>query len=227
MAKTSGTIRKPVSNGRRLFQVKNFAKGDMANITEKDMDSINAVFSRAFANAGIKPDTEEIYLSRSGSISLTDRKNLEFGISYDGQDKSMTHDIFIIHNAKLRGVGLSREIYKTLLPIYDKIGLKTIRVHAGDNNGGYTWARFGFVASRGEAIGAIGRISDANLQDKADRILERFYKTHSHDTKFPMHLIADQSWGRAALSGTKWRGEIDLSNSSQRKRYVDYINGRI
>ena len=199
----------------------------MAKITDQDLDTLNAIFSRAFAKAGVTPDTEEIYVSRSGSMSLTDRKNLEFTISYDNRDNSMMHDLFLIHNEEMRGSGTAKEVYKALLPVYDKIGVKTIRVHAGDNNGGYTWARFGFVASKGEASSAVGKIKDANLQEKADGILTRFYGTHSDTTKFPMHLIADQSWGRAALSGTKWRGEIDLTNPTQRQRYEDYIKGKI
>lgn len=207
---------------KRLFEVKNYNRAELRSITTEDLDLLNGIFSDAYLKAGVEPDSERIEINSVG-LHLIDRKNLEFIVEYDPTDDSMKHDLFLIHNEEMRGKGLSKKVYGALLPIYEKLGIKKIRIHAGDENGGYTWARYGFRASRGEASSVIGRIKDDVLAEKAEAIFDEFYSSHPYSTKFPMHLISDKPWGKDALKGSKWFGELDLSDKEQKNRYVSYI----
>lgn len=214
-----------------VCEIKNRAKDGtpFSAITKEDLEEFSQVVSDAYKKAGVElfeDEKVEIYIDRRGEgLYINDKRNLEFDIQFDAETKAMKIDLFIIDNEEMRGLGLSKSMFDALLPTYDKLGVEKIIVHAGDKNGGYTWARYGFRAKYREASSAINLIEDKTLQQKAESIFEKFYETHEKSELFPMNMIAEKEWGRKALSGTKWWGEIDMLDATQRKNYVDYIRG--
>lgn len=209
----------------KMFEVRNFARKTSAfkDIDDRQLKQFNEVLSSAYKCAGIQLDCPIEISVKSDSLNVIDRENFEFILNYRAEEKTIQHELFIIDNESMKGLGLSKDVYRSLYPVYEKLGAEKIIIHAGDKNGGYTWARYGFRAKYGEANSAIGRIRDDELYEKAQKILDDFYESHEKTELFPMHLIADQPWGKQALCGTKWWGEIDLTDAAQKSWYEKYI----
>ena len=212
-----------------IFEFKNRAKkgSPLYGFTEKDFGGFIESLRKAFAKADMDDEFPyTIEINRGGDrLFFKETGHIEFAIEFSDKGKTVKHELFIIDNENLKNKGLSKALYKSLMPIYDKIGVEEIKIHAGDKNGGYTWSRYGFRVSSSEAQSVIDRISNPEYRKEAQAIYDSFYRKHYEEVKFPMQLLGDKPWGREALSGTKWYGSIDLTDEPQRKRYERYING--
>lgn len=130
------------------------------------------------------------------------------------------HDHFEI-DKQIQGKGLSKKLFRLLYKQYQQMGVKRMDVFANINIGGYTWARYGFMAiNKNEAKNAI-----QNHRKEAHDFIEDYYNKNNlpATAPFPMRLISEQPWGGNALMGGFWEGFIDLTNQSQREVFENYI----
>lgn len=130
------------------------------------------------------------------------------------------HDLFEI-DEQIQGKGLSKKLFRLLYKQYQRMGVKRLDVFANINIGGYTWARYGFMAiDKNGAMNAIIR-----HRKEAHDFIEDYYNKNNlpATAPFPMRLISEQPWGREALIGGFWEGFIDLTDQSQREVFENYI----
>ena len=199
-------------------------RGDF--LTDEEAKLLNVQIAKALHKVGINirgDDRGSSYLSVSKTgVSLHIPGHFSLSRNFNFDDKTMYHVFFEIEDEGARGKGASKEIHRALVPIYERLGVKKIRVDASLDNGGYTWAKYGFRVTRHEAEGyAKWRIRSHEAD--AQRIVADYFEKNPHATKFPMNLLARQPWGKEAMSKTHWEGTLDLTDPEQKRDFYDYI----
>ena len=89
-------------------------------------------------------------------------------------------------------------------------------------NGGYTWAKYGFRMQKDSAF-KYAQNEIKSHRDEAQRIVSDYFKKNPTSHRFPMYMLARQPWGREAMAGTSWLGTINLSNPVERRDFYDYV----
>lgn len=151
----------------------------------------------------------------------------------DGTIKTVSHDLLML-NSDLQGGGLTKNLFKQLYKQYQSASLQQIEVHANIDIGGYAWGKYGFSAIRKLDVDYIleGAERLAKRGDLTKLELDHFkglYKNHykvKDAGPFPMHDIAQTSYGKKVLLGSDWYGTIDLKNNAQRQIFEDYLLGK-
>lgn len=128
------------------------------------------------------------------------------------------HSLFEVESG-FQGKGFSKAVLRSFYEQYRALGVTQIHVHTNIDVGGYTWARYGFQAKSYDDVHfAINWSSLTDTQTKhISGLIDDWYKTHSHNSPFPIKKIADLTYGRKALLGRDWNGVIDLRDRSQRE----------
>lgn len=70
-------------------------------------------------------------------------KSYKISRDFDPVNKSVYHD-FLSLSANAQGAGTVKQVFRESLPLYDKMGMKTVDVFANIDGGGYAWGRYGF-----------------------------------------------------------------------------------
>lgn len=70
-------------------------------------------------------------------------KSYKISRDFDQVNKSVYHD-FLSLSASAQGAGTVKQVFRESLPLYDKMGMKTVGVFANIDGGGYAWGRYGF-----------------------------------------------------------------------------------
>ncbi|MCD8208338.1 MAG: hypothetical protein LUD72_10410, partial [Bacteroidales bacterium] len=201
-----------------------------------------------FDFAGVKEDITK--LAKLYGIDITDcRIDIEssnrFNVVYSGKgfllersfytDAKDDYKLKVTHKyltlaTEYQGKGISKGVIRSLYGRYVDMGVEEINVCANIDVGGYTWARYGFSASRteiAELISSTNRLSDSARQNTLD-FIKNYYDSHNlgNDDPFPMNKLVDY-WGRdeakRILAGTNWHGKIDLTDDEQRKIFEEYM----
>lgn len=91
-----------------------------------------------------------IYNPEYGQLSFTALHTKVHGVDveevtrrFDLRGKSVDHTFFKVPRDQ-QGGGVAKRLFKECVPMYRKLGLEKITVHANIDAGGYAWARFGF-----------------------------------------------------------------------------------
>lgn len=235
MAKQSGGIRSNASKGGNIVSIidRSNITSDMpmSRLSEKDKELFAKNVSNIISKGGIDPKGVRLIFERSGFVirdRFTEKFYVERNFSKDG--KEVYHNWFRIYDEKLQGQGLAKKIINASMPIYEKLGVEKISVHAALKNGGYTWAKMGFHATnRIEAQDAVNQITNYESRIAAQRALHNFYFNadgsirHSSTTPFPMAKLANNPKVGKALVGTNWLGSIDLTNPNKARYFKNYI----
>ena len=196
------------------------AQTEIEKITDAEFEELNAQITKILKDANVSLDNAQIVVSDITNSFTIKSKGIDIERSvYPG--KEMHHSWFKIGDKNARGKNVSKAIHRALIPLYEKMGIKKITVHAALENGGYTWAQYGFRVERYETSWVIAQMSE-KYSSRAQEIVNNFYETHPTSDKFPMYLISRKEWGKAALSGLNWEGDIDLTDPVQRKDFYDY-----
>ncbi len=139
------------------------------------------------------------------------------------------HSLFEI-GKKYQGGGISKEVFRIFYKQYQRIGVRYINVEANIDVGGYTWARYGFMAvDKDAALNAwAGVHCDPLLVKRAEEFIEEWYKKNAlpPSEPFPMRLLTEGEWqglGKQLLCGTDWEGKIDLRDPTQRRIFEEYL----
>ncbi len=171
-----------------------------------------------------KPNSNRLSISIKGGDVTIER---DFG--YDNRGLFAHHALFTIPE-ELQGRGTSKAVLGAFLKQYEKIGVKTIKVYANIDVGGYTWGRYGFTADFNE-VGSIiknarGKISE-DIEKQAQTIFDDFYTRNSSKVRFPMRILTEQPWGKDLLLSSAWDGEIDLTDKNAVDLFKRYVSTRI
>ena len=59
-------------------------------------------------------------------------------------DLEAYHSSFFIHHKDDQGKGIGKELFRNMIPFYDKIGVKKVTVFADGDGGYYAWMKYGF-----------------------------------------------------------------------------------
>jgi hypothetical protein len=127
-----------------------------------------------------------------------------------------------------RNKGLIKPVFRESLQQYVNMKANRILVHAGLSGGGYTWARFGFVAVNKKEVESILHKAKSKLNIKEFEVVKKiyniYYTNNPNGDSFPIDLWASLDYMKPILMGSDWHGVIDLNNKNQFRNFVDYVS---
>ncbi len=236
MAKTSGGTRALYpGKGQSVTTASTTASGNkpvsLSYMAAKD-SPMGKVGKEAFAR--LSDDVTKILsdanISTSGvSVNVLDSslyiqsKDIQITREFSENTGVMEHAYFEITDPNARGKGVSKAIHRALMPIYEKLGVKRLDVYAALDNGGYTWAQYGFRITRFSVPHLIDYQMHEKYQPQARALVKDYFEAHPDAKFFPMRIMSSQPWGKEALTGTSWYGYLDFTDSEQKKDFTDYI----
>lgn len=190
-----------------------------------DFIGVQKQINGVLAKHNIKPDNWETSIGKDlfdiycGGEGLTLWRT--FANTNDGLE--VRHQLFKLAE-EYQNKGISKEVFRIFYQQYKNMGVRTISVHANIDVGGYTWARYGFMAvDKDEALKAVSYCD--KYWKTASEFIDTYYKKHSlpASAPFPMRLLTEQSWGKEVLLGTDWAGKIDLFDQESVKIFEHYL----
>jgi hypothetical protein len=147
-------------------------------------------------------------------------------VFWQGDELFVKH-VYCLVPLPYQGKGLIKPIFQASLQQYVNLGIRKVVVHAGLGGGGYTWARYGFVAVDRNEVQTI--LDDAykklsvNEIVSVERIFSKYYNEHPAGVHFPMILWASLPGMKEVLRGADWNGELDLHNPEQFRNFSNYV----
>jgi len=149
--------------------------------------------------------------------------------SFNLEDGSVYHGYFSMDDS-LQGHGLAKQMFTNLFDVYDHLGMKTVGVSASLSNGGYAWARFGFIPNSSDwssvannALHRAERDSDLTPDIKAQvRLIAGMTNPKAIWLLAGLKDANGKSVGAKLLRGQDWHGKIDLNNPEQYAVVRDY-----
>lgn len=129
--------------------------------------------------------------------------------------------------AELRGGGHARRMMRASLQSYDSMNVDRIEVDAGQSDGGYVWAKAGFVAADPRSVRQTLTRLSSGLEASAFAAVQSVVLKNSDEDL--MRDLADLSvpmcprLGSDLLRGSNWLGFVDLSNPSHRSRLAEAL----
>lgn len=216
---------------KRGFNIDNITKAEYRDIVkglnlEQFDDDLNKIAERY----GINLNTKYISLKRDYlKIHIIGDNDFALKRTFN-KNGLVEHNLFEVP-VHLQGQGISRDVFRALYKQYKKAGVKTIEVFANLEVGGYTWGRYGFCASVGDAELLVKRGLRKNLinqteYDNAMSVITKYRQRNKTASKFPMNLLAEKKYGKQLLLGSDWEGTLDLTNKKQRSIFEDYLSNR-
>jgi hypothetical protein len=166
----------------------------------------------------------------------------EHGASIGEIDRSLSHDTGVAQHGGFRlngtrGVETAKHVLRQNIAYYRQLGLSRVEMYAGLDRGGYAWAKYGFAPTRDwwDALRPMlrDRISVPALNiATADRqaILNLLENGDPRtvwdiaDSRMPVSVVSGTlPLGKLLLSGTSWKGSLDLNDASALRRFHAYF----
>lgn len=143
--------------------------------------------------------------------------------SFELKDGYVSNEYFKLA-PEYQSKGIAKKVLKEQIGAYRVAGskVKRVEVMASLENGGYTWAKFGFQPTARAHVGVV-----ANARSKAESRTEHKL-VDALEKKGPkgMGSFAESEFGKMILPGTSWWGSLDLKSASQMKRFDAYTAGK-
>ena len=138
---------------------------------------------------------------------------------------TVIHQLLDLGDLKNRGLGA--EVTRDALRLYRELGVSNIVLKASMTEGGYVWARYGFVPSQSAWDKVRGQIRERLAEMDLDGALRQEITSHLDD-KNPRAIwrVADSVLGKELLLGRSWDGEMDLGDQVSVRRTRDYLRRR-
>jgi 8-oxo-dGTP pyrophosphatase MutT (NUDIX family) len=208
-------------------------------LAERDLTGEDFVKGMLPVGAVGKP---EIQMMHSGGVSV--RASLDGGGSIERQinldTKSVYHAYF--RAGRNTGSGLGKEILRSQVALYEKLGIQQVKVSANIDVGGYAWAKYGFVQTRDEWTGITRRVLTSRLasfernptyrdrdgvqQTMTPQDISGLRKLIASDDPRALWAVADSRHGKRMLLDTNWHGTLDLRNDETMRRFRAYVAPR-
>lgn len=198
------------------FDMDEFIKDLTVSLNKRGVDIENISLNSPWNNAiSIEIEAKGMSMTRT------------FTLAKDGL-REVAHDFFKL-SSRYQSGGLSKELFGHLHKQYLKSNMSRVKVHANIDVGGYTWGRYGFaVESRYQAERFLqGAVNNAALRNEGQKAIIAWYKKNPDSAPFPMNLFADIPGFKQWMLGTDWKGTLHLKNPLMRKRFEDYLLGKI
>jgi hypothetical protein len=176
---------------------------------DPDVMSLYMTTIQKFSIAG---EEESIQISRR---FVFNPKRGEAGI------KSVEHALFEISSG-LQGRGLSKKLMADSMSMYEKMGVDEIHLHAALSQGGYVWAKYGFVPSETEWKALASQLKMRAFSLHGGNIPEGLKSILQSDDARSIWALSDHPDGKALLQGTDWMGKLLLKNKEAMARYNAY-----
>ena len=202
---------------------------EISRLSDADLERLNVAVTKILKDAGVSLENAKFTVSdiTNSFIFSSDGINLARDVYPNGE---MHHAYFKIIDKDSRGKGVSKAIHRELIPLYEQMGIKKISVDAGLENGGHTWAQYGFHVSKNQADWLAEELPIGSIKQRAITIIDNYYYTHDKNSKFPMYLLSSDGvingkarGKKSALAGKTWSGTIDLTDPAQKKYFYDYV----
>lgn len=174
-------------------------------------------------------------------------KSYKISRDFDQDNKSVYHD-FLSLSANAQGAGTVKQVFRESLPLYDKMGMKSIDVFANIDGGGYAWGRYGFDQKGTEFKSAAvkglneltNKLGNRKLSTEAwaehAAVSELLSGPLGKEPRLPRvftslktpHLDAAMGGSgiKAMLKNQNWHGTLSLTDKEQRAHLNDYIKKR-
>lgn len=181
-------------------------------------------------------------------------KSYRISRDFDPVNKSVYHD-FLSLSANAQGAGTVKQVFRESLPLYDKMGMKTVDVFANIDGGGYAWGRYGFdqqgtefknAATKGlkgltDKLGnrklsteawaehaAVAEVLSGSLgkEPSLPRVVTSLKTPHLDKELADYHGAKSGSFLKTILNTQSWHGTLSLVDKEQRAHLNDYIKKR-
>ena len=222
----------------------NAVKAWMLVLPKVDPNKLEKAFGKgcrisSITNFGFDPENTE------NEVSLTIHNNdfvaeRTFERTSSGS-LSVKHDIFEVHENS-QGKGIAKEFLKNCMEIYKHLGVKSIKLGANIDVGGYAWAKYGWSPSLKSWSKLSSRITNILHELYKNKLIDRETFLHTWDivaSDDPKSVwkIADLtipvqkdgktiSLGKYLLMDSLWWGELKLDDEDGMKRFNTYVNGK-
>ncbi len=212
-------------------------------------------FKQIVTNAGVHNfDVRDISISFSGDnmqiIYNNNGIDMQRNFSKNSDGTMHVYHAKFILSPRWQNNDFMKRVFSSAYEQYRNIGIRTIRVGANCNVGGYAWAKAGFRVEKDNAekwarnmqntVGGNREIGPDKVTkvlqnytvtqadaDQAKAAVVQWYNTHPANSRFPLKYIASISEGKAGkaiLLGHSWEGHLDFSDSEQRNDFEGYIH---
>lgn len=141
----------------------------------------------------------------------------------------------------LQGQGIAKDLLANHVDWYRQNDIREVGVHAGLDNGAYTWPKFGFVPDQGSWDALRKQIRNLSYFDPArpwpSDVRERIIGALDNPNPKAIWAIAydktpvtfggkSTTLGKALLGDRSWTGKLDLTDSEAMKRFDAYVANR-
>jgi hypothetical protein len=109
---------------------------------------VDAIFGKGSTITGLtvgySEDTGGMTIS-GGRGSMVHGSEVEMVIrTFSKSTATVSHDYLKLRDEAARGAGTVKKMFAESIPVYQKMGMKKVEVHANLDAGGYAWGRYGF-----------------------------------------------------------------------------------
>lgn len=168
-------------------------------------------------------DISFIYKTKKGIV--IDRS---FMINSYGE-KEVRHELFTLPK-ELQRKRLSKKIFAKLYDGYKKANIDIISVYANIDQGGYTWAKYGFTFWQGKKF-LLSLIKSSAKDKKIDckeavEIINKWYEKNRETDPFPMNLLTGYEWSKLLLRDIGWGGKLNTDDIVQMNIFKDYLTSK-
>ncbi|WP_345213692.1 hypothetical protein [Mucilaginibacter gynuensis] len=126
-----------------------------------------------------------------------------------------------------RKKGISKILLNLNLQQYEVMGVSKIKLEAALSNGGLVWAKAFFVATEPEDVKIILVKAENELSAEqfkfVKRVYDNYYNQNPGGKAFPMSKWSQLAGMDQILQGSRWYGELDLSNSDILTKFKNYV----
>lgn len=224
---------RPSTKSVQEFIKKNYDGFDLEQVfTRLEAFSLDKQFEWTEISAEISSSGNLIVRHEYDNLDFSDRPLLLtviLNVAVDGSKVVELKEMFLPRN--LQRQGLSAELLK---PYYEQVrnaGVDFIRIEASDAGGGYAWAKYGFEAVNQSDLHSILERAETSTIEKPDiadlrTSLVKFYKNRPDTIPFPIRTWTSFPFSEELLTGTTWRGILNLKDDDVRNTFEEYLYNR-
>lgn len=222
---THGVFAKTDSELRELFISNPISDFNILKF-ETDFESIISEYKDVIISKRLtfsKKDISFLFKTKQGIII-----ERVFLINSKGE-KVVHHELFTLPK-KLQKKGISKKVFNKLYDGYKTAKIDLMDIYANIDQGGYSWARYGFTFWQGKNY--LLTMIKSYAKDKridcteAINIINEWYSKNKDTDPFPMNLLTGYDWSKRLLQNTGWNGRIYTDDVIQMAVFKDYLTSK-
>jgi hypothetical protein len=193
-------------------------KGFNLNEFDDEMNEVAKNRNITWKEKSINADDNCININFESSNGVLLQRRYQKGV--------VSHELFYIPE-DMQGQGFSKEVFRVLYKQYKNAGIETVKVHANINVGGYTWAKYGFIANKDEykhlLYWADKQRNKGEINADQYKDFEKWLKGYENKD-IPIYEVAyGKEYGKNLLMKSDWYGYINFFDTKTKKIFEDYL----